>query len=63
MRIDVDSGRCVGAGQCVLAAPALFDQDEAAMVVLLNGEPTGDEVDAAQEAENVCPSGAITLTT
>ncbi|MCZ9347247.1 ferredoxin, partial [Streptomyces sp. TRM76130] len=28
MKINVDRSRCVGAGQCVLTAPALFDQGE-----------------------------------
>ncbi|WP_143116265.1 ferredoxin [Lentzea xinjiangensis] len=28
MRIFADTGKCVGAGQCVLTEPALFDQSE-----------------------------------
>ncbi|MFF0087030.1 ferredoxin [Streptomyces canus] len=28
MRIDVDADRCVGAGQCVMAAPKVFDQND-----------------------------------
>lgn len=58
--ISVDSDRCVGAGQCVLAAPDLFDQDDDGTVTLL-AEPdryTGDE---AREAADLCPARAITL--
>ena len=28
MNIIADTGKCVGAGQCVLTEPALFDQSE-----------------------------------
>ncbi|SER75984.1 Divergent 4Fe-4S mono-cluster [Lentzea xinjiangensis] len=28
LRIFADTGKCVGAGQCVLTEPALFDQSE-----------------------------------
>lgn len=27
-RVGAERDRCVGAGQCVLAAPGVFDQDE-----------------------------------
>jgi ferredoxin len=29
MRVSLQKDLCIGAGQCVLAAPAVFDQDEA----------------------------------
>ncbi|MEU6262631.1 ferredoxin [Saccharopolyspora sp. NPDC003752] len=66
MRIEADLDRCVGAGQCVLTEPALFDQnDEDGRVVLLAAEvDDGDAglVAAAREAVHVCPSGALSLT-
>ncbi|MGY0055365.1 ferredoxin [Streptomyces sp. LZ34] len=60
MRINADTERCVGAGQCVLAAPALFDQDDDGTVMVL-AEPAPPTKDAAREAAHLCPSGAITL--
>ncbi|GAA0530366.1 ferredoxin [Saccharopolyspora subtropica] len=62
MRIEADLERCVGAGQCVLTAPALFDQDDAdGRVVLRSPEVTGAHEVAAREAVQVCPSGALSL--
>lgn len=61
MKITVDRERCVGAGQCVLAAPAVFEQKEDGLVELLRPEPEQDLHEAVTEAELICPSGAIEL--
>ncbi|MTD58850.1 ferredoxin [Amycolatopsis pithecellobii] len=59
--IDVDPGVCVGAGQCVQAAPASFDQDEeTGLVVLLEAAGRVDEA-AVLDAVALCPSGALRL--
>jgi ferredoxin len=62
VRIETDTERCVGAGQCVLTAPELFDQDDTGIVTVLR-EPDADGpgAAAAREAVAVCPSAAITL--
>jgi ferredoxin len=61
MRIEADLDRCVGAGQCVLTEPALFDQnDKDGRVVVLATEVDGRGA-AAREAVQVCPSGALSL--
>ncbi|MEW2220334.1 ferredoxin [Streptomyces sp. NPDC006990] len=63
-RIGVQRDRCVGAGQCVLAAPTVFDQDEEeGLVLVLDDEvPASDaDADAVREAVWACPSGALTL--
>ncbi|MFE7314783.1 MULTISPECIES: ferredoxin [unclassified Streptomyces] len=62
MRITVDTGRCVGAGQCVLTAPDLFDQDDDGLVTVLAPPADGPPLAGAQEAASLCPSGAITVT-
>jgi ferredoxin len=63
MKITVDRERCVASGQCVLAAAALFDQDESeGVVILLNDEPNPDQYDAARLAAQMCPSSAIEVT-
>lgn len=63
MKITVDRNRCVGAGNCVLAAGELFEQDETnGRVVLLQSEPAEETAEMAEEAELMCPSRAITVT-
>jgi ferredoxin len=60
MHIDVDTDKCVGAGNCVFAAPSVFDQgDEDGIVVLLSSEPDADEFDAVKQAAVLCPAAAI----
>jgi ferredoxin len=62
MRIVTDTGRCVGAGQCALTEPAVFDQsDEDGTVVLLTDHADGDVLENVREAVDLCPSQAITL--
>lgn len=61
--VVVDEIRCIGAGQCVMVAPELFDQrDEDGIVVLLRPTPRAEELPAAREAAALCPSSAIRLT-
>jgi ferredoxin len=62
MRIEIDQARCCGAGQCVLAAPEVFDQrDEDGAVVLRTDRPEPRWWEAVREAEDRCPAGAITV--
>jgi ferredoxin len=62
MRLVADTGRCVGAGQCVLTDPAVFDQDdEDGTVVLLREDVDGAELESARVAVQLCPSRALSL--
>lgn len=61
MRIVADTDCCVGAGQCVLSEPAMFDQDDDGTVVVLVERPEGKELDHAREAVQLCPSQALSL--
>ncbi|MEU8384579.1 ferredoxin [Streptosporangium sp. NPDC048865] len=62
MNVTVDTGRCCGAGQCVLLAPGVFDQgDGDGVVVLLDPAPAGSLHAAVREAAAVCPTGAIAV--
>jgi ferredoxin len=62
MKVVVDEDKCCAGGQCVLAAPDVFDQrDEDGIVVLLTGNP-GPELHASvREAAQICPAAAITV--
>jgi ferredoxin len=62
MRIIADTTRCVGAGQCVLTDPALFDQDDAdGTVIVLAAHIEGSQLDKARQAARFCPSQALSL--
>ncbi|WP_035812571.1 ferredoxin [Jiangella gansuensis] len=61
-RIVVDVDACVGGGQCVLAAPDVFDQDDdTGTVVLLDADPGSEHDDAVRQAVRLCPAVAITV--
>lgn len=60
MDITLEEDKCCGAGQCVLAAPEVFDQrDEDGVVVLLDGAPPAEQYDNVREAAAICPAAAI----
>ncbi|MGO4421834.1 ferredoxin [Streptomyces sp. MCAF7] len=62
MKISIDYDKCCGAGQCVLAAPEVFDQrDEDGIVVLLDSDPPEEEFDNVRQAAAVCPAAAIVV--
>jgi ferredoxin len=61
MQITVDVSRCIGAGQCVLSAPEVFDQDEKGIVRVLVPRPSEEFEDAVFQADLHCPSGTITI--
>ncbi|CAM5508433.1 Ferredoxin OS=Streptomyces alboniger OX=132473 GN=CP975_32060 PE=4 SV=1 [Streptomyces alboniger] len=62
MRIEIDKDRCLGAGQCQLYAPQVFDQsDEDALVELLVEAPPRELHDGVRDAAALCPGGVITL--
>lgn len=61
MGVTVHRDACVGAGQCALVAPDVFDQDDDGIVLLLESEPQGELLQAATRAARLCPARAITL--
>jgi ferredoxin len=62
MKIVADLTRCVGAGQCVLTEPRLFDQSEDdGTVIVLDDDPPPELHRAAHDAALVCPSQALTV--
>jgi ferredoxin len=61
MKIRADRDICIGAGNCVLAAENVFDQDDDAIVVVLQEAPDGADADAARHAVGSCPSGALAI--
>lgn len=61
MRIDIDPDRCIGAGQCVMSAPGVFDQRVEDGTAFVTAVPGPGEEAAVRDAAFICPSGAITV--
>ena len=62
MRIVADTDVCVGAGQCVLTDPTMFDQSEDdGTVIVLVEHPEDGLADSAREAVGLCPVQALSV--
>ena len=62
MKVALERDWCIGAGNCALTAPAIFDQDpEDAVVVLLAESPPETERAAIEQAVDRCPAAVIRL--
>ena len=59
MKISADRDVCISAGNCVMAADAVFDQDDDGIVVVLVDEVPATEEEHAREAVKLCPSQAL----
>ncbi|MET7985689.1 MULTISPECIES: ferredoxin [unclassified Streptomyces] len=62
MGITIDKDVCIGAGQCALAAPGVFTQDDDGFSALLPDRARGGGDPMLREAVRACPVGAIALT-
>jgi ferredoxin len=61
VKITADRDVCISAGNCVMVAGAVFDQDEDGIVVVLVDDVPEDEQDHAREAVKLCPSQALRI--
>jgi ferredoxin len=62
MKVVVDRERCMGTGNCVACAPAVFSQDDGDnFVVLLQEHPVKAEEERVREAADLCPARAILI--
>jgi ferredoxin len=58
-QLGTDRETCIGSGNCVQLAPAVFDQDEDGRVALVpGGDPDGAAADV-ELAVTGCPVGAL----
>ena len=60
-KVRVDEDLCIGAGQCVLVPPQIFDQDDRGLVILLDATPPASLHEAARKAAKLCPARAIVI--
>ena len=61
MKVHADRDVCIQAGNCVMVADSLFDQDDDGIVVVLVDDIPASEEDKAREAVKLCPSQALTI--
>ena len=62
IRIAIHPDKCIAAGHCVSAASDVFDQNEDdGIVVLLNANPSADQLEAVKTAARLCPTSAIEI--
>jgi ferredoxin len=62
VRVAADRDVCIGSGNCVLSAPAVFDQDDdEGLVVLLSADVDAPDAGAVRDAVAHCPSGALRI--
>ncbi|SFO23240.1 Ferredoxin [Pseudonocardia ammonioxydans] len=62
MKVLLDYDLCEGHGECVIAAPEVFDLDDAGeKVVLLQEEPDEELREKVVEAVKICPIVALQL--
>lgn len=59
MKVVADRDVCISAGNCVMAASAVFDQDDDGIVVVLVDDVPEGEGDHVREAVRLCPSQAL----
>ncbi|MGI5501958.1 ferredoxin [Lentzea sp. CA-135723] len=62
MAVRIDQTGCIGSGQCVLAAPDVFDQsDDDGRGLVLISEPSADLLPGVRDAVDRCPAQVVTL--
>jgi len=60
-RISIDRRACLKSGQCSYLQPSLFARDDENWPVVLVEHPSGNDIEAAQDAIEMCPAQAISL--
>jgi ferredoxin len=61
MRVEAERDDCIAAGNCVMVAGELFDQDDEGIVVVTADEISATDEDKAREAVKLCPASALRL--
>lgn len=60
-KVVVDRAICLKAGQCYYLQPSVFRADSQGWPEIVVEHPEGGELEAAEDAVEICPSGAITI--
>jgi len=61
MKVVVDYDVCASTGTCMQIAPEIFEVRSDGFLYVLQEEPAEDLRPKAEEAADMCPTGAITI--
>jgi ferredoxin len=61
MKVKVDFDLCASTGSCTRVAPEVFEIRDDGYLYVLQEEPPEALHQACREAEELCPTGAISL--
>jgi ferredoxin len=62
VRVEADRDACISAGNCVMTAGEIFDQDDdGIVVVLVSADVSADDEAKVREAVKLCPASALRL--
>jgi ferredoxin len=59
--VVADTGRCMGHGNCVAAAPDIFDLGDDGIVVVSNPQVDEENRGRITDAVNSCPVGVLRI--
>jgi ferredoxin len=62
LHVTADPSTCVTSCMCVYRAPAVFDQDDDGLVVVLDPHPPAELHEDVHRAARGCPTRSITVT-
>jgi ferredoxin len=61
MKVIVDYDVCASTGSCMQVCPEVFEVRSDGFLYVLQEEPPEELRDQVQQAEELCPTGAITV--
>ncbi len=61
MRVEIDRGKCIGAGMCIGIAPDQFSLDGEGKATVPEGELDAEHLAKAEAAVVCCPVEAISI--
>jgi ferredoxin len=61
MKAKVDKDTCIGCENCVNECPEVFEMEDDGLAVAKDIELSGDILDSANSAKDVCPVEAISI--
>jgi len=62
MKVSVDFDVCASTGTCMQICPEVFEVRSDGYLYVLQEEPPDSLSDKVEEAADMCPTGAITVT-
>ena len=61
MKVSVDFDLCASTGSCMQVCPEVFEVRSDGYLYVLDENPPEELRDKVKEAEDLCPTGAITV--